>query len=135
MKTLIKNDACPISVEPFLIDMWREARRIVKLHKIAVIYSEDRELEIIFNDHNSAFNGNDFEYSYSLDAENTEAFLKEIPHLWADQKTNIREWLVENVDCLGHGLDLQQKWIEMGLHGTSVDWEDYPGGIHHTFVF
>ena len=29
VKTLIKNDACPISVEPFLIDMWREARRIV----------------------------------------------------------------------------------------------------------
>ncbi len=135
VKALIKNDACPVSIESFMIETWREARRIVKLWKIGVLFSDHNGLEIIFNDYNSAFNGNDFEYSYSLDAENTDAFLNQIPRRWSDPATNIREWLIENVDCNGHGLDLQQKWIEMGLHGTNVDLEDYPGGIHHTFVF
>ena len=135
VKALIKNDACPISIEPFIIDMWHEARRIVRLYKIGVFYSEDRNLAITFYDYDSDFNGNDFEYTYSLDADNADAFLTQIPRRWPNPTTNMKEWLIENVDCRGHGLDLQRKWIEMGLHGTNVDREDYPGGIHHTFVF
>ena len=134
-EALIDADNCPPSIKPCLIDMWREARRLDKLRTIAVFYSEQGKLTITFYEYDSEFNGNDFEYSYSLDADNTAAFLKKIPKQWADPKTNIREWLVENVDCRGHGLDLQDKWIEMGLHGESVDFEDYPGGIHHVWKF
>ena len=91
--------------------------------------------QIIFYEYDSELNGNDFEYRYSLDADNADAFLNIIPHQWADPETNIQEWLIENVDCRGRGMDLQKKWIEMGLHGTWVDWEDYPGGIHHKGAF
>ena len=134
-KALAEAEMCSPSIQASIIDTWREARRTVKLRKIGVFYSEKRDLEITFFDDNSAFNGNDFEYRYSLDAGNTDVFLKMIPHQWADPRTNIKEWLIENVDCNGHGLDLQRKWIEMGLHGKSVDWEDYPGGIHHVWDF
>ena len=47
VKALIKNDACPISIESFIIDMWHEARRIVRLYKIGVSYSENRNAMII----------------------------------------------------------------------------------------
>ena len=133
--TLIDEDMCPIRIKPYMIDLWREARRIVKLRKVHVCYSENRELEIIFDDYNSNFNGNDFEYSYSLDADSTVEFMRIIPHPWAEPEINIEEWLIENIDCIGHGLDLQRKWEEMGLHGKNVDTEEYAGGIHHTFYF
>ena len=133
-KALVDAEACSPSQKACMIDTWREARRAVKLRKIGVSYSEDK-LEVIFRDYNSEFNGNDFEYSYSLDPDSTEKFMKTIPHLWADPRINIQEWLIDNVDCLGHGLDLQRKWEEMGLHGKNVDIEDYPGGIHLTYCF
>ncbi len=124
VKALIDAEICPPSEKADMIEGWRDARRNVKLRTVGVSYSESRELEITFFEYDSDFNGNDFEYRYSLDADNTDAFLNMIPHQWADPKINIQEWLIENVDCRGHGLDLQKKWIEMGLHGTSVDWED-----------
>ena len=135
VEELIKNDGCPVSMKAFMIDVWHEARRIVKLWKIGVSYSESRNLAITYFDYDSEFNGNDFEYTYSLDTDNADAFLNQIPRRWSDPTTNIKEWLVENVDFSDHGLDLQRKWIKMGLHGTSVDREDYPGGIYHTYNF
>ena len=135
VKALIDAEMCPPSEKTDMFDAWRDARRNVKLRTIGVFYSDSRELEIIFYEYDSEFNGNDFEYRYSLDADNADAFLNIIPHQWADPKTNIQEWLIENVDCRGRGMDLQKKWIEMGLHGTWVDWEDYPGGIHHKGAF
>ena len=53
-----------------------------------------------------------------------------IPHPCSETKANIEEWLCENVQCSGFGSDLQQKWIQMGLHGSHVVSEDYPGGIY-----
>ena len=135
VEELIKNDGCPVSMKAFMIEVWHEARRIVKLRKIGVSYSESRNLAITYFDYDSEFNGNDFEYTYSLDADNANAFLNQIPRRWSDPTTNIKEWLVENVDFSDHGLNLQRKWIKMGLHGTSVDREDYPGGIYHTYNF
>lgn len=134
-KAMIDAEICPPSIKACMMDTWRVARRSVKLRRIAVHYSESRELVIIFYDYDSDFNGNDFEYSYSLDAENTAEFLKQIPLLWHDLETNVKEWMIENVDLSDHGLGLQRKWIEMGLHGKSEDIEDYPGGIHHMFEF
>lgn len=134
-KALVDAEICSPSIKASMIDSWRDARRNVKLRNIGVFYSDSRELEIIFNEYDSEFSENDFEYRYSLDADNADAFLNMIPHQWADPKINIQERLIENVDCRGRGLDLQRRWIEMGLHGTSVDWEDYPGGIHHKGVF
>jgi len=134
-ETLIDAEICPPSIKACLIDTWYVARRLVKLRNIRVIFSDSRELEITFNEYDSEFSGNDFEYRYLLDADNTAAFLSMIPHQWADPKINIQEWMIENVDCRQRGLELQRKWIEMGLHGTSVDWEDYPGGIHHVWNF
>lgn len=134
-KALIQAEISPPSIKACMIDKWRDSRRKVKLRNIGVFYSDSRELEIIFYEYDSEFSGNDFEYRYSLDTDNADAFLNMIPHQWADPEINIKEWLIENVDCRGRGLDLQKKWIEMGLHGTNVDWEDYPGGIHHKIVF
>ena len=134
-KALIDAEICSPDSKAGMIDKWYEARRTVKLRNIGVFYSDSRELKIIFNEYDSEFSGNDFEYRYLLDAENTDRFLKMIPHQWADPVINIEEWLIENVEYLGRGLELQRKWIEMGLHGKSVDWEDYPGGIHHVLEF
>ncbi len=134
-KALIDAEITSPDIKACMFETWRNARRIVKLRNIGVFYSDFRELEIIFYEYESEFSGNDFEYKYALDADNADAFLNMIPHQWADPEINIKEWLIENVDCLGRGLDLQRKWIEMGLHGTWVDWEDYPGGIHHKGAF
>jgi len=126
---------CPPAIKACLIDTWYVARRLVKLRYINVSYSDSKDLNIVFNEYDSEFSGNDFEYRYLLDADNTAAFMSMIPHPWEDPNLNIQDWLIENVDCLGRGVDLQGKWIEMGLHGTSVDREDYPGGIHHIATF
>ena len=134
-KALIDAEASPVHIKAAMIDFWREARRSVKLRNIGVSYSEGQGLEIIFYEYESEFSGNDFEYRYILDAENTGKFLKMIPHKWADPKINIQEWMIENIEYLGRGLELQRKWMDMGLHGKNVDWEDYPGGINRTIEF
>ena len=134
-KTMIDAEACSPDDKEAMIKTWREARRIVKFRNIGVFYSESRGLEITFNEYESEFSGNDFEYRYILDAENTDKFLKMIPHEWADPEMNIQEWMIDNIEYLGRGLELQEKWIEMGLHGTNIDWEDYPGGVNHKLDF
>lgn len=134
-KAMIDAEMCPPDKKAAMIGIWREEMRSEKLRNIGVSYSESQGLEITFNEYESEFSGNDFEYRYILDAENTDKFLKMIPHEWEDPKANIQEWMIENIEYLGRGLELQRKWIEMGLHGTNIDWEDYPGGINHKGEF
>ncbi len=106
-----------------------------KLLYVRARLPEDGGLEIIFYEDESDFDGNDFEYRYSLDAENTDAFLKTLPHRSSDTKSDVEEWLIENINCKGIGYDLQEKWAEMGLHGRRVVWEDFPGGIYREETF
>lgn len=134
-KALIDAETCPPSDKDAMIETCRAEWRSEKLRNIGVSYSESRGLTITFNEYDSEFSGNDFEYRYILDAENTDRFLKMIPHEWEDPRINIQEWMIENIEYLGRGLELQKKWMEMGLHGKNVDWEDYPGGINHTIEF
>ncbi len=96
---------------------------------------DNGELSIIFYEDDSGFDGNDFEYRYSLYAGSTNAFLQMISHGRSDKKSNIEEWLTDNIHCDGSGIDLLEKWIEMGLHGNYVVWEDYPGGIYRAEEF
>ena len=102
---------------------------------VHIYFLRDSGLKIVFYEYDSEFNGNDFEFSYSLDARNTTLFLDMIPHRWAEPKSDIEEWLVKNVRYDGFGGDLQEKWIQMGLHGTHVVREDYPGGIYRRETF
>ena len=134
-KALINEEKASPSIKAWMITKWREARRRVKLQNISVNMRNDGGLCIVFYKDNSEFDGNDFEYRYTLDSNNTKTFLTKLQEGWADKKTNIEEWLVKNVNCEGIGGDLQQKWIQMGLHGSHVVWEDYPGGIHREEEF
>ena len=102
---------------------------------IAVCLKGGGNLMIVFYEDESEFDGNDFEYQYSLNSENTAAFLKKIPHHSEEVKENIEVWMVENGLCDWFGYDLLQKWIQMGLHGSHVVWEDYPGGIYREEEF
>ena len=129
-RALIDAEQCPTSIKACMITKWREARRRLLLTNVAVRLYDNGELSIVFYEDDSEFDGNDFEYRYSLDADNANSFLQMIPHGWADKKTNIEEWLIENIHCDGLGGDLQEKWVQMGLHGIHVVWEDYPGGIY-----
>lgn len=134
-RAMINAEKSSPSIKACMITKWREARRKVLLRDVSVRLSDSGEMSIVFYEDESEFDGNDFEYRYSLDARNGNAFLQMIPHVWADKKTNIEEWLVENVHCDRIGGDLQEKWVRMGLHGIRVVWEDYPGGIYREEKF
>ena len=115
--------------------MLMEKERSGLLQNVRVIITPEKEIHITFYEDDSAWNGDDFEYQFHLDSENAELFLKQIPHIDEDEKTNIQEWLVNNVYCDGTGLDMLGRWIEMGLHGSERVWEDYPGGVSYTREF
>lgn len=132
---LITAEVCPTHIKAAMFSTWKQARREVLLRNIRIRLKDDGSLTIIFYEYDSEFDGNDFEYIYSLDAENTGLFLKQIYSPWADNKINIEEWMVKNVNCNGFGSDLKEKWIQMGLHGTYTVFEDYPGGIHRKEEF
>lgn len=108
---------------------WKASGRLQIPGDVCVCLSDQERLTISFYEDNSVFNGNEFEYSYSLDAESTELFLKKIPHRNEDAKKDIGEWLEENINCGGLGHDLKEMWIWMGLHGSYLIKEDYPAGI------
>ena len=108
---------------------WKAAGRLQIPGDVCVYISDKGNLTVIFYEDDSAFNGNDFEYSYSLDAENADLFLKKIPHRNEDAKKDVGEWLKENVKCDGLGHDLQELWSRMGLHGSHLVREDYPGSL------
>ena len=132
---LIDAENTSTTVKACMMTTWREARRKVRLRSVGVTLWSDNSLTIVFYEYDSEFDGNDFEYRYSLDADNATAFMNMIPHPYSDMKTNIEDWLCENVYCDGLGSDLQQKWIQMGLHGSRVVEEDYPGGIYREEAF
>ena len=134
-KAMIDAENSPPDIKPCMITEWREARRKVILRNIDVSLSENGGLNIVFYEFDSEFDGNDFQYEYSLESNNTEMFLKMIPHSSDTPTTDIEEWLIENIECDGIGRDLQQKWIKMGLHGKRAVTEDYPGGIYREEVF
>ncbi|MBR1895641.1 MAG: hypothetical protein IJ822_02540, partial [Pyramidobacter sp.] len=111
------------------------ARRKVILRNIDVRLPNNGGLNIVFYEFDSDFDGNDFQYKYSLDSSNADKFIKMLPHIYDELMTDIEEWLIENIQCDGTGLDLQQKWIQMGLQGKRVVSEDYPGGIYREEAF
>ncbi len=127
---LIEAENTSTTAKACMITTWRKARRKVNLWNVSVNIYDDNRLTIVVYEDDSEFDGNDFEYRYSLYADNATAFMNMIPHPYSDMKTNIEEWLCENGLCKGLGSDLQQKWIQMGLHGSHVVFEDYPGGIY-----
>lgn len=132
---LIEAEKTSTTAKACMMTTWREARRKVNLYTVSVRLQDDFSLTIVFYEDDSEFDGNDFEYRYYLDTDNAKAFISMIPHPWAEIKANIEEWLVENVQCHGFGSDLLQKWIQMGLHGKHVVFEDYPGGIYREEAF
>ena len=134
-KVLIDAEKAARRTGVFLMSVWHEARRIVKLRRVEVNLLSDHCLTVNFFEYASDFDGNDFEYRYSLDADNTAAFTRMIPRSCADIKTDIEEWLCENDLCEGLGSSLQQKWMQMGLHGCYTVREDYPGGIYREEAF
>ena len=108
---LIDAEQAPNFIKACLITTWRQARRKAKLTSITVLVSENGELTIIFHVDESEFDGdgNKYEYHYSLDAENTAAFLKALPYHYEDPKTTGEEWLVNHIDCDGRSLDLMER--------------------------
>lgn len=134
-KALIDAETSPTHIKARMIDTWKTARLEVRLQNIDIRLHADRGLSIVFHEDDSDFDGNDFEYTYSLDAENTAAFIRMIPRIWSDPEINIQEWLVENIACEGIGGDLKDEWIRTGLHGKCTVWEDYPGGIYREESF
>ena len=118
-----------------MINKWHEARRKVILENIDVCLPKNGGLNIVFYEFDSDFDGNDFQYEYSLDSKNADMFLKMIPRTPEGPKTDVEEWLIENIQCDGIGSDLKQKWFQMELHGKRIVSEDYPGGIYRVEVF
>lgn len=135
VKALIDAEESSPSIKAAMMTTWYHARREVKLRNIDIRLREDDGLSIVFYEYDSEFDGNDFEYRYLLDPANKEKFLKGIPRNYDDVKTDIEEWLVKNINCEGFGWDLREKWVQMGLHGTRIVWEDYPGGIYREEPF
>ncbi len=103
---MIDAEICPDSIKGCMIQKWHQARRKAKLGSICVDIGDNGALRIVFFENDSDIDGNDFQYGYWLDGENTAALLKQIPHVYAETKTNIEEWLIGNVDCEGIGGDL-----------------------------
>ena len=134
-KALIDAESCAPFIKACMISTWRDARREVLLKDIKVLLNDSGELIIVFHEDNSRFDGNDFQYSYFLDEENKKAFIETVPHRYEDDETNIQEWLIANINYNGIGSDLREKWAEMGLHGSYVVREDYPGGIYREEKF
>ena len=134
-KAMIAAEEASPSIKACMITTWREARRRTRLRNIGIHLQDSGELNIVFYEYDSDFDGNDFKYEYALDSNNAAAFLNMIPHSWTEPKTDIEEWLIENINCDGIGGDLKQKWVRMGLHGKYIVVEDYPGGIHREEKF
>ena len=126
---MIDAESASLRTKSCLINVWYDARRGVKLWNVSVNIYDASRLTIVVYEDDSEYDGNDFEHRYSLDTDNLIVFIDMIPHPFADMKANIEEWLCDNDLCKGLGGDLQQKWIQMGLHGTHAIYEDYPGGI------
>ena len=127
--SLISAERWNVTSKACTITKWYQIRRSVLLRNIKVELHDDGALSIVFHEDDSEFDGNDFEYRYSMDARNTEQFLKTVANKWKGRTTDIEEWLIKNINCDGMGADLMDEWIQMGLHGTRIVWEDYPGGI------
>ena len=134
-RALIDAENASTTIKACMITTWRQARRKVNLWNVSVNIYDGNRLTIVVYEDDSEFDGNDFEYRYSLDADNATAFMNMIPHPYSDMKTNIEEWLCENGLCKELGSDLQRKWLQMGLHGSHVVYEDYPGGIDREEAF
>lgn len=134
-KALIDAENASPRTKFCLIAIWHEARKIVKLQNVKVNLHDDHSLTIVFYEDDSDFDGNDFEYRYLLDADYTNIFIKTIPQPYYEIIDNIEEWLCDNIHCDGLGSDLQQQWVKMGLHGSHVVVEDYPGGIYREEMF
>lgn len=134
-KAMIDAEKSSPGMRACTITKWREARRKVILRNIDVRLPNNGGLNIVFYEFDSDFDGNDFQYKYSLDSSNADKFIKMLLHIYDELMADIEEWLIENIQCDGTGLDLQQKWIQMGLHGKRVVSEDYPGGIYREEAF
>lgn len=134
-RDLIEAEDTSATVKACMMTTWREASRKVKLHNVGVTIWIDRSLSVVFHEYDSDYDGHDYEYRYSLDADNAAAFIDLIPHPCSETKSDIEEWLCENVQCSGLGSDLRQKWVQMGLHGYYSVREDYPGGIYREEAF
>ena len=132
---MIGAELCPNALKACMMSTWNQARREVKLCGVRVETGDAGALAITFYENDSDFDGNDFRYTYCLDAGNAAGFLKRIPRVYADAKTNVEEWLIANVDCEGIGGDLLRAWVRMGLRGTRRVREDYPGGIDREEAF
>ena len=128
---LIDAEQAPNFIKACMITTWRQARRKAKLASITVRISENGELTVIFYVDKSEFDGdtNYFQYHYSIDADNTDAFLKTLPCHYEDSKTAVEEWLVNHINCEGISLDLRERWIQMGLHGKRIVHRDYAVGV------
>jgi len=134
-RALIEAEKTSATAKACMMTAWREARRKVMLRHVDVYFMENSSLSVVFHEYDSDYDGHDYEYRYSLDADNTAAFIDLIPHPCSETKSNIEEWLCENVQCSGLGSDLPQKWVQMGLHGCYTVREDYPGGIYREEAF
>ena len=67
-KALIDAENAAPRTKAFLMSVWHEARRQVRLRNVSVELYDDSSLTVTVYEYNSEFDGNDFEYRYSLDA-------------------------------------------------------------------
>lgn len=133
-RALIDAEKCAPFIKACMITKWGQARREVLLANIKVAKCSDGALHVVFYEGGSEPGGNNFVYRCALDLNSTNAFLQMIPHRWDDEKTDIEEWLIENLYGSGSGGELKETWSLLGLHGYAV-WEDRPEGIYREEEF
>ena len=91
-------------------------------------YAEDTFRWRFYED-DSEFDGNDFEYTFYLDAENA-AKLRAL--MFADgQYRSTEEWMQANVRDQKFGHGFEKYCIDHDIHGVREVYEDYPGGINY----
>ncbi len=92
-----------------------------------------KRLQWTFYEDDSDYNGDDFEYTYYFDEENSEK-LRQL--MFSDGRYgSVREWMKANVRDQETGSDFQSFCIRNGIHGEREVYEDYPGGVHYTEDF
>ena len=86
-----------------------------------------------FYEDDSDFDGNDWEYHYMFDPENSEK-LKALMFSDGKYKT-MREWIEANFKDLERGSDFREFCQKNDIHGLEWVHEEYAGGCDHAKEF
>lgn len=100
---------------------------------IAQRYSDDIAFCWTFDEFDSAFDGHDYEYTFSFDQENTEKLKEAV--LSDGGYDDIAAWIKKEVSDQDSGYDFMEFCERHGIHGVRRVYEDYPGGVHYHILF